>query len=223
MIDTINLRKSFKLGKTEIPVVKGIDLKVKEGEMIALLGPSGCGKSTFLNILGGLLPVTSGEVYIGGEPLHKMNENQLCLFRRKKLGFVFQSYNLIPTMTALENVALTLTFSGVKREEREQRAETALTLVGLGDRIHHKPQEMSGGQQQRVSIARALINDPDLILADEPTGNLDTKTSTDIMNIIEDLSATSSKPFVIVTHDPEAAEYCSRTIHMRDGIIENIS
>jgi putative ABC transport system ATP-binding protein len=149
-----------------------------------------------------------------------MNENELCLFRREHLGFIFQSYNLIPTMKAIENVALALTFAGVKKDKRLSRAKEALSIVGLADRIDHKPNELSGGQQQRVSIARALVNSPEIILADEPTGNLDSKTSEDIMEMITKLNRESNQTFVIVTHDPEAAQYCTKVIHMKDGVIE---
>ncbi|MEG2419621.1 MAG: ABC transporter ATP-binding protein, partial [Eubacterium sp.] len=187
---------------------------------VALLGPSGSGKSTFLNILGGLLPATSGSVKIRDHELGTMTENELCLFRRAHLGFIFQSYNLISSMTAADNVALSLTFAGVPRKERRERALEVLEIVGLADRIDHKPSELSGGQQQRVSIARALVNHPEIILADEPTGNLDSKTSTDIMDMITRLNEEANQTFVIVTHDPDAAQYCSKIVHMKDGIIE---
>jgi len=187
---------------------------------VALLGPSGSGKSTFLNVLGGLVPPTSGEVIIKDFRISDMTENELCLFRREHLGFIFQSYNLISTMNAIENVALALTFAGVKKDIRLKRAKEALEIVGLVDRMEHKPSELSGGQQQRVSIARALVNHPEIILADEPTGNLDSKTSTDIMEMITKLNREEKQTFVIVTHDPEAAKYCTKVIHMRDGLIE---
>jgi putative ABC transport system ATP-binding protein len=188
--------------------------------MVALLGPSGSGKSTFLNVLGGLVPPTSGEVIIKDYRISDMTENELCLFRREHLGFIFQSYNLISTMNAIENVALALTFAGVKKDIRLKRAKEALEIVGLVDRMEHKPSELSGGQQQRVSIARALVNHPEIILADEPTGNLDSKTSADIMEMITKLNREEMQTFVIVTHDPEAAKYCTKVIHMRDGLIE---
>lgn len=187
---------------------------------MALLGPSGSGKSTFLNVLGGLVPPTSGEVIIKDYRISDMTENELCLFRREHLGFIFQSYNLISTMNAIENVALALTFAGVKKDIRLKRAKEALEIVGLVDRMEHKPSELSGGQQQRVSIARALVNHPEIILADEPTGNLDSKTSADIMEMITKLNREEMQTFVIVTHDPEAAKYCTKVIHMRDGLIE---
>jgi putative ABC transport system ATP-binding protein len=208
------------LGKKPIHILKGINLDIEQGEMVALLGPSGSGKSTFLNVLGGLVPPTSGLVKIKDFEISKMNENELCLFRREHLGFIFQSYNLIPTMKAIENVALALTFAGVKKDKRLSRAKEALSIVGLADRIDHKPNELSGGQQQRVSIARALVNSPEIILADEPTGNLDSKTSEDIMEMITKLNRESNQTFVIVTHDPEAAQYCTKVIHMKDGVIE---
>jgi putative ABC transport system ATP-binding protein len=208
------------LAKTEINILKGINLDIDQGEMVALLGPSGSGKSTFLNVLGGLVPPTSGEVTIRDYCINDMSENELCLFRREHLGFIFQSYNLISTMTAIENVALALTFAGVKKRTRLGRAREALEIVGLADRMSHKPNELSGGQQQRVSIARALVNDPEIILADEPTGNLDSKTSEDIMETITRLNREKNQTFVIVTHDPEAARYCTKVVHMRDGLIE---
>ncbi|MDI3535551.1 MAG: putative transport system ATP-binding protein [Eubacteriaceae bacterium] len=215
-----DLKKDFILGKKPIHILKGINLDIEQGEMVALLGPSGSGKSTFLNVLGGLVPPTSGLVQIKDYEISKMNENELCLFRREHLGFIFQSYNLIPTMKAIENVALALTFAGVKKDKRLSRAKEALSIVGLADRIDHKPNELSGGQQQRVSIARALVNSPEIILADEPTGNLDSKTSEDIMEMITKLNRESNQTFVIVTHDPEAAQYCTKVIHMKDGVIE---
>jgi putative ABC transport system ATP-binding protein len=214
------LHKDFKLGKNNISILKGIDLNIEQGEMVALLGPSGSGKSTFLNVLGGLIPPTSGEVIIKDYRISDMTENELCLFRREHLGFIFQSYNLISSMNAIENVALALTFAGVKKNIRLERAKEALEIVGLLDRMEHKPNELSGGQQQRVSIARALVNHPEIILADEPTGNLDTKTSADIMEMITKLNRENKQTFVIVTHDPEAAKYCTKVIHMRDGLIE---
>lgn len=187
---------------------------------MALLGPSGSGKSTFLNVLGGLVPPTSGDIFIRDYHISTMSENELCLFRREHLGFIFQSYNLISTMTAIENVALALTFAGVKKEIRLEQAKKVLEVVGLLDRMGHKPSELSGGQQQRVSIARALVNHPEIILADEPTGNLDSKTSEDIMEMITRLNREDNQTFVIVTHDPEVARNCTKVIHMRDGLIE---
>ncbi len=188
---------------------------------MALLGPSGSGKSTFLNVLGGLVPPTSGEILIRDFRISDMTENELCLFRREHLGFIFQSYNLISTMTAIENVALALTFAGVKKDIRLKKAKEALEIVGLLDRMEHKPNELSGGQQQRVSIARALVNHPEIILADEPTGNLDSKTSADIMEMITKLNREDNQTFVIVTHDPEVSKYCTKVIHMCDGLIES--
>ncbi|MBC3889647.1 ATP-binding cassette domain-containing protein [Acetobacterium paludosum] len=216
-----DLHKDFKLGKNSISILKGINLSIEQGEMVALLGPSGSGKSTFLNVLGGLVPPTSGEILIRDFRISDMTENELCLFRREHLGFIFQSYNLISTMTAIENVALALTFAGVKKDIRLKKAKEALEIVGLLDRMEHKPNELSGGQQQRVSIARALVNHPEIILADEPTGNLDSKTSADIMEMITKLNREDNQTFVIVTHDPEVSKYCTKVIHMCDGLIES--
>ncbi|AWW25267.1 ABC transporter ATP-binding protein [Acetobacterium carbinolicum] len=220
-IQVRELYKDFKLGKEDIHILKGINLDIEQGEMVALLGPSGSGKSTFLNVLGGLVPPTSGEILIRDYQISEMTENELCLFRREHLGFIFQSYNLISTMTAMENVALALTFAGVKKEIRKERAIEALEVVGLVDRMGHKPSELSGGQQQRVSIARALVNHPEIILADEPTGNLDSKTSADIMEMIYRLNREENQTFVIVTHDPDTTKYCTKVIHMQDGLIES--
>nr|WP_296559002.1 ABC transporter ATP-binding protein [uncultured Acetobacterium sp.] len=220
-IQVRELYKDFKLGKEDIHILKGINLDIERGEMVALLGPSGSGKSTFLNVLGGLVPPTSGDILIRDYQISQMTENELCLFRREHLGFIFQSYNLISTMTAIENVALALTFAGVKKEIRQRRAKEALEIVGLVDRMNHKPSELSGGQQQRVSIARALVNHPEIILADEPTGNLDSKTSADIMEMINRLNREEKQTFVIVTHDPDTTKYCTKVIHMRDGLIES--
>lgn len=220
-IQVRDLHKDFKLGKEDINILKGINLDIEQGEMVALLGPSGSGKSTFLNVLGGLVPPTSGEILIRDYQISEMTENELCLFRREHLGFIFQSYNLISTMTAMENVALALTFAGVKKEIRKERAIEALEVVGLVDRMGHKPSELSGGQQQRVSIARALVNHPEIILADEPTGNLDSKTSADIMEMIYRLNREENQTFVIVTHDPDTTKYCTKVIHMQDGLIES--
>lgn len=223
-ISVVDLHKSFMLGKKEqIPILKGINLEIAQGEMIALLGPSGCGKSTFLNVLGGLLPATSGSVKIRGQEIGNMSENDLCLFRRSHLGFIFQSYNLIQSMTAAENVALSLTFAGVPKDERRERAVQALGYVGLADRMDHNPNELSGGQQQRVSIARALVNNPEIILADEPTGNLDSKNTVATMEMLQRLNKVNRQTIVMVTHDEETTAYCSRIIRMKDGLIHSIS
>ncbi|HDJ99839.1 MAG TPA: ABC transporter ATP-binding protein [Firmicutes bacterium] len=205
-----------------VPALRGVNLKIKRGEFAVIMGPSGSGKSTLLNLLGGLQKPTGGRVLINGVDLSTLNENQLAIFRRKNVGFVFQAYNLIPTLTAIENVELPMIFYNIPPNERKRRAEKLLHSLGLGDRLHHRPSELSGGEQQRVSIARALANNPEIILADEPTGNLDTKTGRRIMEEIVKVNRDFGKTIVMVTHDPEVAHFGDRIIHIRDGKIENI-
>jgi putative ABC transport system ATP-binding protein len=219
LITTKDITKTFTMGKVMIEILKGITLNIDDGEFVAIVGESGSGKSTLLNILGGLMPLSSGEITMCGERIDKLNQNQLALFRRKHLGFVFQSYNLMPQLTALENVEMPLIFSGVAKKKRKQMAMNLLEKVGLKERINHKPGELSGGQQQRVSIARALINSPDIILADEPTGNLDSKNSVDVMKVLKDLNEKSKKTFIIVTHSQQVCDYATKVIKVRDGLI----
>ncbi|MDP4178716.1 MAG: ABC transporter ATP-binding protein [Bacillota bacterium] len=219
LIESRNVTKNFIMGKMTIEILKGISISIEDGELVSITGESGSGKSTFLNILGGLMPLTSGEIYICGEKIETMNQNQLALFRRKHIGFVFQSYNLLPQLTALENVEMPLIFTGVNKKKRLQMAEEMLERVGLKERIKHKPGELSGGQQQRVSIARALVNNPDIILADEPTGNLDSKNSIEVMNVLKELNEASKKTFVIVTHSQQVCNSCHRVIKMADGLL----
>lgn len=220
LIESINVMKDFEIGKIKVEILKGVSLSIKEGEFVALVGESGSGKSTLLNILGGLMPPSSGEIKIAGQNIEKLSENQLSLFRRKHIGFVFQSYNLLPQLTAVENTEMPLIFSGISKNQRRRMALEMIERVGLSDRANHKPGELSGGQQQRVSIARALVNDPDIVLADEPTGNLDSKTSVEIMRILKDLNEKSKKTFIIVTHSSSVCEYADRVIKIKDGLLE---
>ncbi|MFQ5891606.1 MAG: ABC transporter ATP-binding protein [Candidatus Methanofastidiosia archaeon] len=220
-IKTENLKEYYQMGEVVVPALRGVDLEVFEGEFVSVVGTSGSGKSTLLNLVGGLARPTDGKVFVKGEDLTSLDENELAIFRRKYIGFVFQSFNLIPTLTALENVELPLIFSNVPPRVRRERVLRLLEDFGLSDRTEHKPTELSGGQQQRVSIGRAIINDPEIILADEPTGNLDSKTSSEIMEILYDLNR-RGQTFLIVTHDMEVANYGSKIVHLKDGLIEKI-
>lgn len=222
MIQLKNVRKIFRMGDEKIVALKDISLDIEKKEFICLLGTSGSGKSTLLNMMAGLEKPTKGEVIINKYHLEKMNESQLAHFRQQYIGFVFQSYNLIPTLTAMENVSLGLTFRGVPKHQREKISAKMLKDVGLGNRLYHKPTEMSGGQQQRVSIARAFVGKPSIVFADEPTGNLDTKTTMEVMNLITNMAKENSQTLIIVTHDPEIAPYTDRIVHLRDGSIEKI-
>ena len=216
------LRKVYRMGDERIVALDNVDLEIKEQEICCLFGTSGSGKSTLLNMLAGLEKPTKGTIAIKNIQVEKLNEVQLAKFRQRYIGFVFQSYNLISSLTALENVSLPLMFQGVKKKEREQRAKEMLISVGIGDRLHHKPNEMSGGQQQRVSIARAFINRPRILFADEPTGNLDTATTLEVMDIIIGIAREYKQTLIIVTHDPEIAIYADKVVTMRDGNIEKI-
>jgi len=213
-----NLKKSYKMSKTNvINALCGVDIEVKEGDFSAIVGPSGCGKSTLLHILGLLDRPDEGSLTIDGIDVSKMKEKQAHKLRAKKIGFVFQGFNLIPTLTALENVMLAGKYGGLKAKQRKEKALSLLEMMGLKDRANHKPNELSGGQQQRVALARALVNDPSLILADEPTGELDSKTSLEIMDILKKLNCEENRTFVIVTHNDEVARTCKKIIHLRDG------
>lgn len=214
-----NIHKSYFIGKNELPVLKGITLDVFRNEYVALMGPSGSGKSTLMNILGCLDSPTKGRYILNGNDVSRMEDDDLAVIRNKEIGFVFQQFNLLPRLTAAENVALPLVYGGVSRKERMQRAEDVLKKVKLEDRMHHKPNELSGGQCQRVAIARALINNPAIILADEPTGNLDTKTSYEIMDILGNIHQ-DGNTVIIVTHEDDISKYCHRIIRLRDGVVE---
>ncbi|HYD20048.1 MAG TPA: ABC transporter ATP-binding protein [Flavipsychrobacter sp.] len=220
VIKLSGIRKSYYLGKNELPVLKGIDLLILKNEYVALMGPSGSGKSTLMNIIGCLDTASSGEYVLNGKNVSKMNDDELADVRNVEIGFVFQQFNLLPRLTAWENVALPLIYAGVSKKEREERARTMLGKVGLGDRAHHKPNELSGGQSQRVAIARALINDPSIILADEPTGNLDTKTSIEIMELFSQIHS-QGNTVVLVTHEEDIANHTHRVVRIRDGVVES--
>ncbi len=219
ILNLTDIRKSYYLGKQELPVLKGISLDIFKNEYVALMGPSGSGKSTLMNILGCLDSPTSGKYILNGKDVSRMEDDELAAVRNKEIGFVFQQFNLLPRLTAAENVALPLIYSGINKKERIQRAEAVLEQVKLEDRMHHKPNELSGGQCQRVAIARALINNPSIILADEPTGNLDSKTSYEIMDILGKIHS-SGNTVILVTHEEDIADYARRVIRLRDGVIE---
>jgi putative ABC transport system ATP-binding protein len=217
MFELENITKVYKAGQTEVPALRGISCRIKSGEMVSIVGPSGSGKSTLMNIIGCLDRPTSGKYRLEGIEVDKLNDNQLAEIRSKKIGFVFQSFNLLPRVTALANVELPLIYAGASN--RHQRALQVLESVGLAHRVNHTPSELAGGEQQRVAIARALVNNPSLILADEPTGNLDTQTSQEIMLIFKRLNE-QGMTVVLVTHEPDIAAYTQRTIRVRDGQIE---
>lgn len=214
-----DIRKSYYLGKQELPVLKGISLDILRNEYVALMGPSGSGKSTLMNILGCLDSPTGGKYLLNNKDVSRMPDNDLAEVRNKEIGFVFQQFNLLPRLTAAENVALPLVYSGVSKKERAERAMDVLRKVKLDDRSHHKPNELSGGQAQRVAIARALINNPSIILADEPTGNLDSKTSYEIMDILSKIHD-EGNTVILVTHEEDISLYARRVIRLRDGVIE---
>ena len=215
-----NLKKYYQLGSQQVKALDGVDITIHQNEYVAIMGPSGSGKSTLMNILGCLDTPTGGTYVLNGTDVSQMGDNALAQVRNKEIGFVFQSFNLLPRYTSLENVALPLIYAGVSSSERGRRAREALLAVGLGERMEHKPAELSGGQRQRVAVARALINNPSIILADEPTGNLDTKTSIEIMKLFEEIYK-QGNTVIVVTHEEDIAMHARRIIRLRDGVIES--
>jgi len=222
ILEIQNVKKSYRMGKVFVPALRGVSFDVEEGEFLTIFGPSGSGKSTLLHLIGGLDRPDEGEIPIDGSNILKLSDDKRAELRLRKIGFVFQFFNLLPRLTALRNVELPLTIAGVSEKEASQRAKEMLKLVGLEARMNHKPSEMSGGEQQRVAIARALINNPKIVLADEPTGNLDTKTGWEIVQLMRKLNEEKGQTFVVVTHDPNIAEAAHRIIHLKDGLIEGI-
>lgn len=220
LIDIRGVQKVYKVGHEQVFALRGVDLDIFKGEYVALMGPSGSGKSTLMNILGCLDSFSAGKYILNGTDVSMMSENDLAEVRNKEIGFVFQTFNLLPRMTALENVALPLVYAGIGKKERLERAAEVLTQVGLQDRMTHKPNELSGGQRQRVAIARGLVNNPSILLADEPTGNLDTKTSVEIMELFRDIHA-KGNTIVLVTHEEDIAMNAKRIVRLRDGRIES--
>jgi putative ABC transport system ATP-binding protein len=220
IINAKNVYKTYDTGKIQVKALKGINLEIKKGEMIAIMGPSGCGKTTLLNCFSGLDDLTRGSVLLEGKDIHAMKDNPRTEYRAQKMGFIFQSFNLLPVLTALENVELPLLVSGTSSKDARAQAEKALALVGLTEWKDHKPSELSGGQQQRVTIARSLVNDPTIVWADEPTGNLDSKNSKEIMKLLLKLNKENNQTFVIVTHDSSVGKMCSRIVEMESGLIK---
>lgn len=219
IIEAIDITKTYNTGKMEVPALRGVNFTVQRGEMVAIMGPSGCGKTTLLNCLSGLDTIDGGQILIAGSDLAKMSDGARTTFRAQEMGFVFQFYNLLPVLNAVENTELPLLVSGVKQRVARERAMKTLTQVGLGDRADHKPAELSGGQRQRVTIARALVNDPSIVWADEPTGDLDSETADEVLALMRELNKKNQQTFVVVTHDPRIGAMCDRIIRMHDGRI----
>jgi putative ABC transport system ATP-binding protein len=222
ILEVQGVKKSYSLGKVLVPALQNVSFNVKEGEFLTIFGPSGSGKSTLLHLIGCLDRPDEGEIFIGGLNVLKLSDDKLAELRLTRIGFIFQFFNLLPRLTALKNVELPLTIAGVPEKEAVNIAEEMLKLVGLEARMNHKPYELSGGEQQRVAIARALINNPKIVLADEPTGNLDTKTGWEIVQFMKKLNEEKGQTFIVVTHDPHIAETADRIIHLKDGLIEGI-
>jgi len=220
LLELKNIGKRYVIGSEEINALQKIDLNIEKGEYVALMGPSGSGKSTLMNIIGCLDTPATGKYFLNGKEVSDMTENELAEIRNKEIGFIFQTFNLVPRSNALENVALPLVYAGVKREERDRRAKESLTKVGLSDRMTHKPNELSGGQRQRVAVARALVNNPSIILADEPTGNLDSKTSEEIMKLFDEIHKLGNT-IIVVTHEEDIAQHALRIVRIKDGMIES--
>jgi putative ABC transport system ATP-binding protein len=219
LVEVRDVRKVYRRDTVEVPVLDGLNLDIEEGEFLALMGPSGSGKSTLLNLLAGLDSPTSGTIEVNGEEISSMKPKRLAAWRARHVGFVFQMYNLIPVLTALQNVELPLLLTPLNKKQRREHAETALRIVGLEDRMHHFPRQLSGGQEQRVAIARAIVTDPTLILADEPTGDLDARSAEEILDLLGRLNAEYGKTIVMVTHDPHAAERARRVLHLEKGAL----
>ena len=220
IVETRNLTKTYMSGGRPLQVLKGVDLKIDHGEFMAIMGPSGSGKSTLLNMIGALDRPTSGDVLINGVNINTLNDNQVADLRNREVGFIFQFFNLIPRMDAQGNIELPMAIAGKSRNDRHKRAKELLELVGLGDRGHHKPSQLSGGEQQRVAIARALANEPNILLADELTGNLDSKTGEEIMHLLRNLNKEEGKTFILITHDPAVGQQTDRLVSFKDGVIE---
>jgi putative ABC transport system ATP-binding protein len=220
LIETVDLWKTYVMGSEEIHALRGVSLQIERGEYVAIMGPSGSGKSTLMNLIGCLDTPSKGSYLLNSKQVSQMNDNELARIRNEEIGFVFQTFNLLPRASALRNVELPLVYAGVSSKDREQRARTALEKVELGSRMSHKPNELSGGQRQRVAIARALVNNPSILLADEPTGNLDSKTGVEIMDLFARLHE-GGNTIVLVTHEPDVAAHAHRTVHIRDGKVEN--
>jgi len=214
-----NVWKTYQMGKVKVNALRGLNLEIRNGEFVAIMGPSGSGKSTAVNMVGALDIPTKGKIYLEGHDISKLSESDLAQIRGKKIGFIFQQFNLINTLSALENVALPMVFQGTEKEERDDRARKILEMVDLGDRMNHRPMELSGGQQQRVAIARSLANNPDVILADEPTGNLDSKTGETVMSFLGSLNKKEGKTIIMVTHDINIAKHANRIEFLKDGMI----
>lgn len=220
LIEIKNLKKSYSLGNTEIPVIHGIDLNINKNEYVSIMGPSGSGKSTLMNILGCLDIASSGQYFLNDIDVSTLNDDALSIMRNREIGFIFQSFNLLPRLNAIQNVELPLIYSGITKHERREKALNALERVNLSDRVHHKPTELSGGQRQRVAIARALVTKPGILLADEPTGALDSKTGVDIMHLFDELHK-EGNTIILITHEPDIASYAHRNIYLKDGMIHS--